>query len=371
MASHTPLHQQTDFISVLNARLLFRRTKEPVGDSVVWNSSDPAYSVINASHPKYQHWSEPDENERAMVCSEPAANLVYTFNGWYVGNYGHFLHDHLPVISWLKEVMPPKVMLLMVRNSLHAQVMETVDSQFAAERIHWLEFDTLACAKEARLVAQPGQPWRDQGLARQLRAWIRPASTVSLLPKADTEALTIYYSRVKTPTVLHGRLMDPEHEKAILAVVQAKMRAAFSGINARLVVYNGHKDDGSQMPIMEQARLFQAASFVLGPHGSGLANVLWLPNVKPYLRLSNPQPGRRNSDAEHSCHHRPSVLEFICGERSAVVQYTCPHEKTYWFLYAVVFWAEYHHILFAPNSTKMATYVRLDELELALDHIFQ
>eukprot|EP00965_Chrysotila_dentata_P026540 879312-Pleurochrysis_carterae.AAC.2 len=372
-ARQYPLKKQSSLLSVLNARLLFRHPHYGYlgGENIVWNSSDAHYSVVNTSRLEYRRWLDPNARERKMQCPGPSLGLAYAFSSWFVGNFGHFLHDHLPIIAWLREVMPTEATLVIVKHELHEQIMQTVDASFSAKRIRWLKYNTLLCTGEARLLGTIGPPWNDQELSRRLRSWIRPDLPIAQMPTSEPEALVIYYSRLQTPTIRHGRFMVPEHEEAVLALIRSKMNSALKGVRTRLEIYNGHRRDGSSMPIAEQAALFKSASYVIGPHGSGMANVVWLPNAKPHLRPQLQTANTRASGLMQSCQQRPGVLEFTCGMRSLSVQTQCPFGKTYWFFFAVVFWAEYHHILFAPNSSSLATWVRMDELALALDHLFR
>jgi len=367
---HETLDKVAHLISVQDARLVFRERRASVVESAVWNGSDKDYSVLKASHTTHRGWCEPSVKERSMICLGPSFNLVYVFRSWFTGVHGHFLHDNLPVIAWLRQIMPPQATLLLVKDALSERIMDLADHEFATQRIAWVAYNALTCAAEARLLAPPSPQWREHGLLRLLRSWIRPPGIASLAPNSHTEAVTIYYSRRKSQSVQHGRYMLKAHEEAILSLIHSKMKVALKGVHSRLVVYDGHLRNGSSIPIARQAELFQSASFVIGPHGAGLANIVWLPNLRPYLHHSTLPAGTRSSDAEQNCQDRPRVLEMICGTRSDSVQNGCPYWKTFHYIFPFAFWVEYHHVLFAANSSEKATWVQLDELALALDSLF-
>lgn len=71
----------------------------------------------------------------------------------------------------------------------------------------------------------------------------------------------------------------------------------------RLVIYSGRDKDGKSLSIDVQAKLFRSAAAVIGPHGGGMANILWAMGTRP-----------------SSCKARVAVLEFICGPQSVQVQ---------------------------------------------------
>ena len=100
---------------------------------------------------------------------------------------------------------------------------------------------------------------------------------------------------------MHGRTVDAQLEKAIIqmlrdAIVQQKRPE-------RLIIFNGmvvdDKGDEITMPFAQQFDIFNSAILVVGPHGSGLANNVWLAS----------QPAM-----EGNCLQRPSVIEFLDGD---------------------------------------------------------
>ena len=145
---------------------------------------------------------------------------------------------------------------------------------------------------------------------------------------------------------MHGRVLDPQQELDVLAMIEGKLKQY--GRDEEVVVFNGFNKDGTFMPIEQQYATFRSASSVIGPHGSGLANLLW---TEPF-----PQ----------SCSERVKVVEFIPGRDSAVVQQEFRG-------YLDVMWGlpiEWHAVTYASNSTMATTYLRLQDLESALDAVW-
>ena len=122
-----------------------------------------------------------------------------------------------------------------------------------------------------------------------------------------------------------------------------------------MVIFNGKDLNGKTMDIAAQAKLFRSASVVIGPHGSGLANIVWTMATKT-----------------KGCKGRVAVLEFLCGPRSLHVQNGCStYTKTYFNLFASAPWVNYHHVLYASNSTEIETFINLLSFQVALDSIFR
>ena len=79
------------------------------------------------------------------------------------------------------------------------------------------------------------------------------------------------------------------------------------------------------MSLQHQFDLFRTATTVIGPHGSGLANILWLPGAD-------------------SCEHRPRVVEFLVQPSQTDIQFGGSF-KTYMYLFGYPQWVEYHHFV--------------------------
>eukprot|EP00965_Chrysotila_dentata_P190309 6173792-Pleurochrysis_carterae.AAC.2 len=229
-----PMDQLARIVSVRNAHFLFRTGHGSVQDSVVWNSSDKNYSVLNLFTQNHSNWYEPTIKERSMKCVGPSLNVAYVFRNSFPGIHGHFLHDSLPVVAWLREIMPASATLVLAENPMSEQIIDFVDAKFAAQRIHWAGFDEVLCAAEAHLV-DPPMNWRELGLMQRLRSWIRPPVPTPLGHNSSLEAVTVFYSRASAGSVHHGRYMVKEHEEAILALIHTSMQAVLKGVHSRLV----------------------------------------------------------------------------------------------------------------------------------------
>ena len=180
--------------------------------------------------------------------------------------------------------------------------------------------------------------------SRKLFSYRQP----SLIPKKAV----IFYRRQSSGT-RHGRTMSIEHETHLFSIIR-KMLSEFDR-SEEFVVYNGDDDQGATMSFQSQFELFSRASLVVGPHGEGLANLVWVPPA-----------------TDESCGvTKPAVLELICSTETSAVQTGCPG-KSLWSLLAGLPWVQYYHVLLARNSTADpgGLFVDLGEFEEALRVVF-
>ena len=129
-----------------------------------------------------------------------------------------------------------------------------------------------------------------------MRRWIHEGHPDSYYPPSQRHV--IFHTRAgSTPR----RVVEKEHEKDIVAAIRRTMKR--NKIDLPLVTFNGKDELGNTLPLEEQFDIFRRASHIIGPHGSGLANIMW----------TNPYPA--------TCEDRTKVLEFIPGTDSATVQF--------------------------------------------------
>jgi len=178
-------------------------------------------------------------------------------------------------------------------------------------------------------------------LMQYLRKWIMEKH-----PVAPEDRTIIWYTR-KGPDTSHNRLVDEEQEKDLIGIIQKKMENY--GRSERFVIYDGSKD-GHTMPFEEQFELFRSATVAIGPHGSGLANVLWMYGL-----------------SSGNCEDRPKVLEFLVGPGAERVQ-KGGYGRTYYMTYSGLPF-DYHHVHYAGNSTEARTFVNIADFENAIDAV--
>ena len=312
-------------------------------------------------------WIDPDIADKDRPADRFVHGNYVTFISWFTGNYGHFLHDHLPIIAWLREYLDPEVKFILLYHPRHEEILNTVDPTFVRERVEWIQRQELVQINDGTLtvMAAATTPYRNLRLIESLGRWLNDARPAT----HDTgKGTIIYYTRGGSSDTMHGRVVEPNHEADIIAAIRAKM--AKYNRPEELVIYNG-QENGATMAIERQFELFRSASTVIGPHGSGLANVVW-------MDASSTPTTKESADRTPSttCAKRPRILEFLLGPDSTQVQPTCPNckgnpfSRTYYHLFSTIPWVEYNHLLYAGNSTEATTYIDLTALDLALEDMW-
>jgi len=299
-------------------------------------------------------YENPDEHDwLSAPLVEVDAPCFGAFTGWQPQSYGHVLDYHLSQVAFLAGRLSRECRLLLLEGPLQ-DILLAVDEELY-NRVLWLSPGTVAKMKGSLAVAFHPSSLNDRtavvpkwGANAYLQSWLNAIDYFV----SDEEKVVVYHSRV-VPQAKHGRIMDPEHNGHIIEIIRRSLER--NGRPERLVVYDGTTlaDDGStsSMPILEQFKLFRSASALIGTHGTGLANAVWM-DVR-----SNERPAK--------------VVEFTPGG----YQYS---DDAYNFNryrnYVQNYWGlpyDYHHIAFAPNSTDDRTFIDLEVLDVVLDGLFK
>jgi hypothetical protein len=354
----------SDYEVQVNYRNMVRKEQDP--GVVTLTATEHAYMVFHevlqanpivAPHVRMSIWNDEEAFDYIDPFVVPDRSTIYdeypmvdlpdgdyvTYTAHWPGNYGHFLHDHLPSIAYARHMMPETTKFILVKNESDRKRLQFIDATFEAERVVWAEERTIYRVSIGSISGLP--PTRTRHIIdrfNQLRNWVLPK------PNFPTDQKTIvYYTRGGKDTH-HGRTMDPEHEKFLLHLIREKM--AQHGRKEHLVIFDG-QENGSTMSLQHQFDLFRSATVAIGPHGSGLANILWLP-------------------VADSCQHRSKVLEFLVRPNQTDIQAGGSY-KTYMYLYGFPQWAEYHHLYYTADSTSDRLHVDIDMFLEALDDLFQ
>jgi hypothetical protein len=151
-------------------------------------------------------------------------------------------------------------------------------------------------------------------------------------PKAKNTGKVIFYTRKGTTD---RRVVDSDLEELLIATTrEAMVKRGQKGED--LVIFSGGDGEGNTLPMQEQFELFSSADTVIGPHGSGLTNIIWM------------DPG---CDSKN----RPKVLEFASSYRTTDVQ--AGSHWGYWFLFGSLPWIDYHQMYYTENSNDGHTFV--------------
>ena len=263
--------------------------------------------------------------------------------------YQHVLIDHVGYLAYLKQEFgnDPNTKLLIQAMGTLKDLITLLDPEFSKNKIHWIGCTAtkrLGCLPRIKItnggslsVVTYEASTRHGGLFSLARQWVNDVYTIRPVQKT-----IVYYTRNHAGAgALHGRQMDHDQEIIIRQMIQHFMERYKR--TEKFVVFDG------TLSTQEQIVLFRSASVVIGPHGGGLANILWM----------------ASSD---NCESRPKVLEFATSPQSRQVQYG-DFKVSYHTLYPQVPWVEFHQLFFTSRSTKEITFLDLDQLRDALQVI--
>ena len=364
MSANTP---SPTFMSLQDARVGFSNIRQPNSVGVVWSSRFDNVTTQSLAAATNGWWKTMSSEERTKSCVQNLRDkTVYAYYSWFSGNYGHFLHDHLPTIAWLQSHIwqNEDARLLLPWSAVSENVLRRIDKRII-QRIVWHR-DSIMCVRTLNLVipysskARNVQPiygthrfssrFQEQRNNLKnlngLRTWMTHMDI--LKSGAISPKYIVFYVRSKEPNIVnHGRFMEQSHINTLLKII--RQSAEMYGLDQKQITYSG-TENGHPMSIARQIEIFSNAMTVIGPHGSGLANILWMPSL---------------------CHtqttvSRGQVIEFTGGRRSKGVQ-NSSYRRTYWSLFGTAPWVEYHIVPFTSNSTGSVTWVDVNEFSMALD----
>lgn len=345
-----------DYSIQVNLRGMLHNTEDP--GVATLKADEHAYLVFYqaGTHPNISIWNDKEslDFDWPFVVPDPGAifdsyAIVDLPDGDYVththhfpGNYGHFLHDHLPPIAYARHVMPDNVKFILIKNENDRRTLRFIDPDFEANRVIWAEEQTIYRVSKGSMSGLPPPITRFIiNRFNLLREWVLKK------PSFVTDQKTIVYYRRGGSDLFHGRTMDPSHERYLIQIIREKMAA--HGRTEHLVIFDG-QEYGSTMSLQHQFDLFRTTSIAIGPHGSGLANILWLPGVE-------------------SCEDRSKLLEFLVQPKQEDIQAGGSY-KTYMYLYGFPQWVNYHHLFYTDDSTSDKMKVDLVLFTEALDELF-
>lgn len=287
-------------------------------------------------------WCRPTEKEASQPVKEVLEGDWAAFSTWHNNVYGHFVHDHLPTIAYLKSSVPESTKFLLVDYNVTRMVIEQVDPVFY-KRIKWINERDVYHVQGSLTVALRLSYEITMGCCGAfdpLRKWLAEAH-----PYVPDKKIVLYYQRRSKDTT-NGRVLDEAHEAEVLRLIRSAMNRYHTN-DEELVIFNGlDPKTGDTMSIADQFALFRRARTIIGPHGSGIGgNFAW----------TNPFPT--------NCEERTQLLEFLPGKETPDV-----HNHPYVTHYNTVRkWPlDYHNILYTAESTSGTTFVNLQDLDDAL-----
>jgi Glycosyltransferase 61 len=270
------------------------------------------------------------------------------FTAWILGNYGHYLHDHLPSLAYLRKATVNEydedARFILPDFGRYKEMVNFTDPEFY-KRIDWVAFGEVVKIEGEVIYLEPtGFPeFGGHALMKYVREWLVEAHPFDQAD-FDTNKHVVFYNRTGTART---RILDSEQEKKVVATIRAAMDRHGLG-DQEIVIFSGKDKNGETVTMDEQFQIFRRASTIIGPHGSGMSNMIW----------TNPNP--------KGCEARPKILEFVPGEDVA-------HVQTLYGGYYRSFRAlplDYHEIFYQVPSINTHTFISLTELENGLNAIW-
>ena len=323
--------------------------------------------------------SQFDKNSQ---CDRIIRGPVFAFREWWVDAASHFLFDHFPVIAWIRGHMMMEnpwmrgSVLLLDEIDTNKQFMEFFDEKFAS-RIVWVEEGHTVCVngefifpvyredtvseKDPRLEKLMPPVWTRGSIeGRPSFGAIRLPAFVDLTREWISERSELLVTQPLKPVVLYyvrgpwtnGRWMNESQDDFLVDDLRKNLRRC--GRMEEVIIFTGRDSLGEkQLSLKDQFLLFSSATMFVGPHGGGVANIIFMNSIR--------------ASTSDKCDSRPQVLEFTPGRRSGHVHWAF---ASYYDHYYGPTWIEYHMLQFRANSSKSYTSIDVDEWNMAMRAVF-
>ena len=318
------------------------------------------------------YWHEPSQALRDMECNETVTTDedVMFFTNFYSDNYGHFLHDNFPGMMMgyaLRErlAQSPTAKIMVPSNAISDHWLNLAMKDRMKDVITYHKKNKICLIHESKTNANqlPGlhimhledprnifnirNPFISSIATASMKTIVDNPTASNLLSTSNTnskcnERYVIFYLRAASANTFHGRpVMNNDDVIKMIQTVMTK-----HGRTEKLIIFNGQNHTFST-----QYELFSCARMIIGPHGSGLGNIMWAPHSA-------------------NCADPVHVIEITCGSRCPEVHSNCPYNRNYFGLTGGFPWGVYHMMALTPESTNKATWISVNALEALIDGIF-
>ena len=228
-------------------------------------------------------WYLPPTTEDLLQdCAENVEGEAVFFRGFFFKKfqYGHVLHDLLPVLVWMSTSHPEARIVLELDTQKNIQKFLAWFDPELYQRTSFVQSEQVVCASSLWVVV-PKAPsphgLRIPALFNHLRRHIAHV-------QPTYNATRVVYTLRMSSTAGHGRLLTTEHSQEVVQI--AKDALSRHGMSSEIVVFNGTSDGKKAASYEEQHRLFSSAILVFGPHGTAFLKY-------PLDALCHPYGGNR------------------------------------------------------------------------------
>lgn len=218
-------------------------------------------------------------------------------SGFVVGanrrGYAHWLYEHLPKLFWYEKYC--------IHNSNNTDLVvcgKFPDWKKCSLELAGYDSESYVLYKESEVVdvdhlIVPPHPLRTRGGEFQMcpsaLEWLKDKIRSNISPTCKTLPTRVYVSRADA----NRRQVENEEEVVLL-----------------LDKYGFMSIEPGRLPFCEQVRLFSGADIIVGPHGAGLANMIWSDRAK-VLELMTEGSGEHFFVLANECNH---LYDFLLCE---------------------------------------------------------
>lgn len=256
----------------------------------------------------------------------------------FPNNYGHCLHDVIPkLLSVDKELQYQKIYT--TGAPLILKIIETFKIKF--NKVEFIKTGEVVNQKFKYFTIKncPAYHKRDKNKTRLIKKAIDDFVKNNI--KTEINNRLIYCTRNTSSDTKHGRIMEHANEKKIVDMLKNYCIKN----NLIFTMFNG-QENGKTMSHIKQLELFNQARVVVGPHGSAMANTIYL----------NPQ-------------NNPKICEFTSGTEVQVHGgiFNKHYNALFGYLFDEIY--ECYMIPFTKNSTRDITSIDTLNLKKFLEEI--
>jgi len=255
------------------------------------------------------------------------------FHTWWHNNYGHIIHDNLPYLTWFLSVIPEDYKILMLKSKVKQNMLKELDPKLL-NRIVWINIGETIKIKGNLIVSTPDVHPCIMGnnFMQYFKKWITNCK-ISRNPKD-----VIFYTRHGTT---NRRVLDLNNEQTAINTIKTLMQKY--NIQGELKIFSGQNGNQETLSIAKQIEIFSNAHTIIGPHGTGLINMIY-------------------SDL-----NKVKILEFVPSVECGSVQR--PFNGYHNVMHGL--YLNYNHILYTDDSKFDKTFIKISDLENALNSIWK
>jgi hypothetical protein len=224
----------------------------------------------------------------------------------------------------------------MLNDPIFKIILKTLDEEFY-NRVEWIDLGEVISVDGHLIVPTPDH--YPCNMAKNLMTYLLEWISTSL-PKPVKKNNIVFYTRNKTT---ERRVLNLENEQLIIN--NLKQFLIDNKIDGELIIFSGKDKNGKTLSVDEQISIFRTAHTIIGPHGTGLANITWCDfDTRIKLLEFCPGPDGYSSQVQsafHGYHHKFRGLPI-----------------------------DYHIILYKPESTRTETFIDLSDFNQAIEKMF-